>query len=61
MLSRHELAVQLFEPVNSPVSDSATDAAWAAEIKRRIDEMKSGKVQTDTWDQVERMLDKQME
>src|SRR5262245_12881575 len=58
---RRELAVRLFESIDSQFDSPELDAAWAFEIKRRLDEMKSGKVKSYTWEQVERMIDRDLE
>jgi putative addiction module component (TIGR02574 family) len=60
-VDRHELAVRIFDTVESPFTDPESDAAWAKEIKKRLEESRSGKVKSYTWEQVEREIDKVLE
>ena len=46
-----ELQVSLFEGV-----DPAVEAAWAAEIKRRVDAIESGEAKSIPWSEVRRKL-----
>lgn len=48
---RAELAGLLLESLEAE-PDAGVEAAWAAEIERRVGEIESGKVQTIPWEQV---------
>ena len=52
---RADLAAWLIESLD-PEVDSDMDAAWDAEIKRRIDELDSGTVVTVPWPEARRMI-----
>jgi putative addiction module component (TIGR02574 family) len=52
---RAELAAWLIESLD-PKVDSDVDAAWDVEIKRRIDELDSGKVTAVPWPEARRMI-----
>jgi putative addiction module component (TIGR02574 family) len=45
----------LIENLEGP-SEEGVDEAWAAEIKRRIEEVESGAVKTIPWEQVDQEL-----
>lgn len=47
---RADLAAQLIDSLD-PGSDPDAEAAWAEEIKRRIDEIDSGTVKPIPWDE----------
>jgi putative addiction module component (TIGR02574 family) len=48
---RAEIAASLIESLDSAV-DAEVDAAWADEVKRRIESIDSGQVQLIPWDDV---------
>ena len=52
---RAELAAWLIESLDPDV-DRLVDEAWDAEIKRRIDELDSGKVTAVPWPEARRMI-----
>ncbi len=52
---REEVAIELLESL-SPDGDADYDAAWEAEIQRRIDEMRSGRVQGIPWEEVRKKM-----
>jgi putative addiction module component (TIGR02574 family) len=54
---RRELAVRLFESLGGPFADAETDAAWAFEIQRRVEDMRTGKVKTYPWGEVLKELE----
>ncbi len=53
---RRELAVRLFVSLNDSLDAAADDAAFAFEIKKRIEEIESGAVKLVSWEDVERSL-----
>jgi putative addiction module component (TIGR02574 family) len=53
---RRELAVRLFLSLNDSLDAAADDAAFAFEIKKRIDEMESGAVKSYSWEEVQKSL-----
>lgn len=53
---RAELASRLLESLEPVFADADIEAAWAAEIKRRIDDLNSGKEKTIPWDKARRMI-----
>lgn len=54
-VERAELAEQLLESID-PEFDPMTEEEWAAEIKRRVDEMDSGEVEGIPWEEVRAKL-----
>lgn len=52
---RAELAARLIESLDSQVDDGL-DVAWGAEIKRRLEELDSGRVATIPWSEARRMI-----
>jgi putative addiction module component (TIGR02574 family) len=48
---RAELAGSLIESLDEAVDENA-EAAWQEEIVRRLEEVRSGKVKTTSWDKV---------
>jgi len=50
---RAELAGSLLASLDTTI-DPDVDAAWQQELARRLDEVRSGKVATIPWDQVQR-------
>ena len=53
--AREELATLLLESVPAE-SQEEVDAAWEATIRRRVQELESGAVQTIPWEDVRRKL-----
>lgn len=51
--ARAELASSLLDSLDQSV-DGEVDAAWREEIVRRMDEIRSGKVKTIPWREVQR-------
>ena len=52
---RAELAARLIESLDRD-TDEATDAAWDAEIKSRIEELDNGKITAIPWPEARRMI-----
>jgi len=52
---RAEIAASLIESLDDKV-DADVDAAWAEEIKRRIDSIDNGQVQLIPWDEMIRSM-----
>ena len=50
---RADLAGNLIDSLDDTVDEDA-EAAWQAEIVRRLEEVRSGKVKTTSWDEVRR-------
>ena len=50
---RADLAGSLIESLDAAVDENA-EAAWQEEIARRLEEVRSGKVKTISWDDVQR-------
>lgn len=48
---RATLAARLFESLDREVEEGV-EAAWLAEVERRMEELDSGKVQSIPWDEV---------
>jgi putative addiction module component (TIGR02574 family) len=58
-LPNHERAVlasRLLESLEPVFADAEIEAAWAAEIKRRIDDLNSGKEKAIPWEEARRMI-----
>ncbi len=55
--SRAQLAAELLASLDGP-SDPDAEAAWQAEIQRRVADLKAGKVKLEPWDQVKRRIEK---
>jgi len=53
---RGMLIDHLIESLDDSPADEGVEAAWADEIKRRVDEIRSGKVEMIPGEQVRRML-----
>ena len=53
---RAELASRLLESLEPVFADADIEAAWTAEIKRRIDDLNSGKVKAIPWEKARRMI-----
>jgi len=54
--ARAALATSLFESLDEEPADEGVEAAWSEEIKRRIDDIDSGKVQMIPYEEVRRRL-----
>jgi putative addiction module component (TIGR02574 family) len=54
--ARAALATSLFESLDEEPSDEGAEAAWSEEIKRRIEDIDSGKVQMIPYEEVRRRL-----
>jgi putative addiction module component (TIGR02574 family) len=53
---RADLAARLIDSLD-PGADDDAEAAWSEEIRRRVDDLKNGRVRSIPWDEVRRMLD----
>ncbi len=54
--ARSELADRLLDSLESPFPDPEIEAEWAAEIKKRVDDIKSGRVKGIPWEEARRMI-----
>jgi putative addiction module component (TIGR02574 family) len=54
---RAELAAELLASLDGP-ADPDADAAWAAEIERRVDAIETGAVALEPWEDVKRRIEK---
>ena len=54
--ARAALATSLFESLDEELADKGVEAAWSEEVKRRIEEIDSGKVQMIPYEEVRRRL-----
>lgn len=54
--ARAAIADSLLESLETSPTDEDVEAAWSAEIKRRIDDIDSGKVQSIPYEEVRRRL-----
>ena len=54
--ARATIAGSLLESLNEDPADEGVEAAWSDEIKRRIEEIDSGKVQMIPYEEVRRRL-----
>jgi putative addiction module component (TIGR02574 family) len=52
---RGKVAASLIESLDEQVDDGA-DEAWAAEIRRRLDEIDAGKVELIPWEEARRII-----
>ena len=55
--ARAELAAELLASLDGP-TDPDAEAAWAAEIERRVDAIESGTVRLESWEQVKHRIEK---
>lgn len=55
--ARAELASELLASLDGP-SDADAEAAWDAEITRRIEAIESGTIQLEPWTDVKRRIEK---
>jgi putative addiction module component (TIGR02574 family) len=49
--ARAALAGQLLESLDDAATDDEVEAAWTAEIRRRLDDVDAGRVRPVPWDQ----------
>ena len=54
---RAELAAELLASLDGP-ADPDAEAAWAAEIERRVDAIEAGTVPLEAWEDVRRRIEK---
>jgi putative addiction module component (TIGR02574 family) len=54
--ARVDLAEALLESVEYETADEGADAAWSAEAKRRLEEVRSGAVKPVPWEEGERQI-----
>lgn len=54
--ARAALAGSLLESLDDEPADEGVEAAWSAEIKRRIEELDSGKVKPIPWEEARRQI-----
>ena len=57
--SRAALAVELLASLDGP-QDADSEAAWNAEIERRVAAIEAGTVRLEPWDTVRRRIEKQI-
>jgi putative addiction module component (TIGR02574 family) len=57
--TRAELAAELLASLDGP-ADPDADAAWAAEIDRRVEAIESGSLRLESWDQAKRRIEKEI-
>ena len=53
--ARAALATSLFESLDEGPADQGVEAAWSEEVKRRIEDIDSGKVQMIPYEEVRRL------
>lgn len=54
--ARVDLAAALLDSVDHDPTDEDVDAAWSAESKRRLEELRPGAVKPVPWEEAERMI-----
>jgi putative addiction module component (TIGR02574 family) len=54
--ARVDLAQALLESVEHEPSDEDTDVAWAAEARRRLEQVRSGAVKPVRWEEAEGLI-----
>jgi putative addiction module component (TIGR02574 family) len=57
--ARAELVAELLASLDGP-TDPDGEAAWAAEIKRRIAAIESGAMRLEPWDEVKRRIEREI-
>jgi putative addiction module component (TIGR02574 family) len=55
--ARAELAAELFASLDGP-ADPDVEAAWTAEIERRVEAMEAGTLELEPWEDVKRRIEK---
>jgi putative addiction module component (TIGR02574 family) len=54
--ARSELADRLLDSLGPVFDDAEIEAEWAAEIKRRVDDLKSGREKGIPWEEARQMM-----
>lgn len=54
---RRDVALQLLESVDDDAAQAEVDAAWNSEIRRRVDEIRSGKAKMLTREEVDAAIE----
>ena len=54
-IEREELAERIYDSLGDPETE-VDDDAWSDELKRRVDNAKSGKAEAISWDEVMKMF-----
>jgi len=54
--ARVDIAAALLESVEHEPVDEGVDAAWSAEAKRRLEEVRSGAVKPVPWEEAEKQI-----
>lgn len=57
---REEVALRLLESVNDGAEQDDVDAAWDAEINKRVDEIRSGTAEMLSWDEVRTQVEAEL-
>ena len=57
--ARAELAAEILASLDGP-ADPDAEAAWAAEIERRVSAIESGTALLEPWDEVKRRIEKEI-
>jgi putative addiction module component (TIGR02574 family) len=57
--SRAQLAAELLASLDGP-ADADAEAAWAAEIERRVTAIEAGTAKLEPWDHVRRRIEKEL-
>ena len=57
--TRAELAAELLASLDGP-ADPDAEAAWAAEIDRRVEAIEAGSLRLEPWAQVKRRIEKEI-
>lgn len=57
---RAELAAELLAGLDGP-ADPGAEAAWEAEIKRRVEAMDAGSVALESWEDVKRRINSEIQ
>jgi putative addiction module component (TIGR02574 family) len=53
---REELGIQILESLQPVESPAEVEAAWAEEIRKRVEDMETGRVKGIPWEEVRRMI-----
>lgn len=57
--ARAELAAELLASLDGP-ADPDVEAAWAAEIERRVEALEAGTLKLEPWEEVKRRIEKEI-
>ena len=57
--ARAELAAELLASLDGP-ADPDVEAAWAAEIEKRVEALEAGRVKLEPWEAVKRRIEKEL-